>query len=36
MLLAKTLAQIAGVPFAVAEATSFTQAGYVGHYVYAI
>lgn len=29
-LLAKTLAQIAGVPFAIADATSLTEAGYVG------
>ena len=29
-LLAKTLAQIAGVPFAMADATTLTQAGYVG------
>lgn len=29
-LLAKTLAQVASVPFAMADATTLTQAGYVG------
>ncbi|NIV38395.1 MAG: AAA family ATPase, partial [Anaerolineae bacterium] len=29
-LLASTLAEIVGVPFAVADATTLTQAGYVG------
>ena len=29
-LLAKTLAKRAGVPFAIADATTLTQAGYVG------
>ena len=29
-LLAKTLAKMLGVPFAIADATTLTQAGYVG------
>lgn len=29
-LLAKTIAKVVGVPFAIADATTLTQAGYVG------